>query len=970
MKFHNRLSLTLLGVWALCLGALYHVVSWSLERHQRQDALGTLATIAMATERDLASFLDERCGDLRVLAASDTIRGQVDRQGVTERLTAVRDAYGCYAWLRLLDVRGVVVADTNQLHVGEPSPEALPSSPIYTVVYEPSGDGQGMVAVLQYPIESGWLQAAVPLQRLDHQIGDRQRWPGQSSVQILGKDGVLLYSTEGMDGVGRPYPLAQAKILSALGDLPALDGVRVRSPGTSTGNWVVIATLPSHIYLEAVEHVQQVILIAALSGLVVGAWLINRTTRKLSRPLSELAVQAASLGQGATLSPSPGHGIVEIDELRRVLNDLSVRLGDRIHALQAAQERMRFAAKAARVGIWEFDSSNGRLHWDEGMFDLYGVAPSGFTGSYTDWASRVLPEDLPAIASALQAACAPGGGPFVGSFRIRRDGDQAVRWIDTMAEIIRAPDGTARKVIGVNWDITERMQAQQALLANEERWQFALAGSDNGVWDWDVPCGKAYVDLRWRDMLGYGDLAAEQDLPFLMSLIHPEDRPALDKRIQEHLQGTTPRLISEHRFRCADGSWKWILARGVAVRRDAVGNAERIVGTHNDITQRRATEEQLRAATVAAEAAGRAKADFLATMSHEIRTPMNGVIGMTELLLDGSLDTMQRDMVCTIRDSGRSLMQILNDILDYSKIEAGRLELECLPFDPRTLAREVTALLMPMAELKGLLLRLDLDADAPAVLLGDAGRCRQVLLNLLGNAVKFTTSGSVVVRVAGQDGQCRLTVTDTGIGIAPEARDRLFQRFSQIDASTTRRFGGTGLGLAISMRLVENMGGTISVDSEVGRGSVFCFSLPLPATGSMPQSSSSSPTPIEIGPMRMLDILVAEDNPVNQRVAKAMLERQGHRVTMVVNGIEAVAAVSQKNWDVILMDMQMPEMDGLTATREIRSRSTSRRLPIIALTANAMRDEREACLAAGMDDVLAKPVTGQALATCLSRWVV
>jgi PAS domain S-box-containing protein len=564
----------------------------------------------------------------------------------------------------------------------------------------------------------------------------------------------------------------------------------------------------------------------------------------------------------------------------------------------------------------------------------------------------------------------------------KKDGE--LFYVDQTITPVKDDSGRVTHFVSTCKDITENKAAEDELHKSRERFALAVLGSKDGIWDWDMLTDEVYYSTRWKEMLGYGDHEIRNHFSEWQSRLHPDDLDRALATVKAYVDGEIPDYELEHRLRHKNGSYRWILARGVAFR-DADGKPYRMAGSHTDITERKRALAELRQAKEAAEDASRAKSQFVANVSHELRTPLNGILGMTQLLLETDLGSDQREYLITMQSSVDSLLAVISDVLDFSKIEADRLELDPAEFRLRPALADALKPFVVRAAAKGLELKYEVDEDVPDQLVGDWPRLRQVILNLVGNAIKFTERGQVEARIElagtgeGYDPRVtlRCSVRDTGIGIAEDKQRTIFEPFTQADGSMTRKYGGTGLGLTISEKLIRLMGGSLGVESDPGAGSTFYFTVTLWLGTNAPDADASRIEPPSTVPAlsatatRPLRVLVVEDNRVNQEVVIRMLRKQGHFFTLAQDGLEALEALARETFAAVLMDVQMPGMDGWEATRQIRAREagSGRHVPIIAMTAHVLKGDRERCLNAGMDAYLPKPIDLQALSRLLAEVV-
>ena len=520
--------------------------------------------------------------------------------------------------------------------------------------------------------------------------------------------------------------------------------------------------------------------------------------------------------------------------------------------------------------------------------------------------------------------------------------DLGDRWYDArFSPMLTGDEDTdSRHIVSVARDISDIKNLSAELETNRERLDLALESSNTGLWDWSPKSGQLFQNEQWFRQLGYrSDEFVDQDP--IEVLLHPDDAKSFAQQMDRHLSGETDFYENEFRLKAKDGEWKWIQSKGKAISRSSTKEAERIVGVHLDISERKKSEKALKRAKLEAEQATQAKSDFLANMSHEIRTPMNAIMGMTHLALQTELTSKQQDYLNKVHGSARSLLGIINDILDFSKIEAGKLDIEAIDFDLHQVLDNVSTLISMKAHDKGLELLFQTERDVPGLLRGDPLRIGQILINLSNNAVKFTGEGEIVVAtklVQQTEDQITLQfcVRDTGIGLTREQIGRLFQSFSQADSSTTRKYGGTGLGLTISKRLTEMMGGKIWVESEAGKGSSFFFTVVF----GYPREEIRKPT-IDLAELEGMRVLVVDDNKTSRIILQDLLESFSFQVSLATTGEEAIETLQavKEPFPLVLMDWQMPGMGGIEAAERIKNHLHLPHIPKIVLATSYDREE-------------------------------
>ncbi len=662
-----------------------------------------------------------------------------------------------------------------------------------------------------------------------------------------------------------------------------------------------------------------------------------------------------------------------------------------VTAMDSSERRRRDQHAAQRFGLTLQSAELGQWEWlvarDVVEVDAYWAMTLGYpVGQLTPTMDALMqlmhPEDRKVAEAQIDACLVGQTADFSCELRMRH-ADGSWIWVVHQGMVVeREPDGTCKRVIGTTKDVTRRKSAELALRRSQQHQLLAMNSASLGQWEWNGRDDMLSFDARCAELFGQSKVSGTIARKAWLQLVDTQDLPAVREHLGACLRSDAGGISLEHRAVHPVRGLIWLRSSGQLVERDEMGRPLHIVGLYEDITERKQAEEELRAAKEKAEAASRAKSAFLANMSHEIRTPMNAMIGLTRLVLDGDLKPRERGFLQKVHASSLSLLAILNDILDLSKIEAGRMTVEQTSFSLEAVLDGVLKLFSQQAKDKGLILHRQFGALAQCVV-GDPARLAQVVSNLVGNAIKFTATGEVRVvaeLLAAKDdtAELRCSVIDTGIGLTPEQAAGLFRPFSQADESVTRCYGGTGLGLAISRQLVAVMGGEIGVSSVPGEGCTFSFTARL---GLMPAALGVSPVrapPAMDDPATAASyshrfdgarVLLVDDVALNREVAVEILRSLGADAFEVSNGEQALAQLATEPWDLVLMDLHMPVLDGVSAMRRLATYAPERRPPVVALTASVMDEDRARCSEAGMVDFIAKPVDAESISRVLARWV-
>ncbi|MFW7379192.1 MAG: PAS domain-containing protein [Oligoflexus sp.] len=632
-----------------------------------------------------------------------------------------------------------------------------------------------------------------------------------------------------------------------------------------------------------------------------------------------------------------------------------------LELLEKSEETLRLSITAIGDGSWDWDLRTGKIYISEHWCKFLGCSKVDLIGQREIWRERVHPDDIDELQRKIQAHLLGETKQFSCKYRLLHNLGH-YSWLLAKGKVVQWDEsGNPLRLVGSVTDITEDMAQQINLMESERNLKEAQAIGNIGSWYFDLIKHEIQVTDQIQRIYG-GDISQDTHAgTHYMNNVHPDDQDIVDYHVGECIKTGKP-YNYVYRIIRPDDKLVYIRINGRGIQ-DKQGNVIALQGTCQDVSSTILQQQELQLAMEKANQAVEAKARFLANMSHEIRTPLNGLLGYAELLSESPLNAQQSQYLEIMKNAGQHLLGVVNDILDYSKVESGKIQIEENDFSLAEKLKSIIAIYHPQANAKGLNLFAEISSGLPEVVRSDEFRFAQIVTNLLSNAIKFTEKGQVFIHVSLKEKLPKhyifqFEVSDTGIGISSADQSKLFQSFSQVDSSISRKYGGTGLGLVIAKKLSRLLGGELWFSSEAGIGSRFYFSIrtPITQTASDPLTPSLTNRPRKRKTrLNNFRILIVEDNPINQELAKSFLRKLGYQADVANNGIESIRAQEHAPYQLMFMDMQMPEMDGVQATKILRQRWSSEQLKIVAMTANAMESDRDICLAAGMDGFISKP---------------
>lgn len=984
MKLSTKLTFLYVGaILSLVVLSVLFFQHYVLQRIEEQIR-SHLQERANQTMDKIDRFLFERTADVQLIASDALFHNpQYDLEELTKRLIAYRNAYKVYISLSFIDMQGAVVADTEGLVNRSITPTRwlqdiiITGKPTALTDIEFSTLLRRNVIYFIMPVENadrkltGAVLARIAIEGIYYMLGEIQQDIKSVGIDLISKDGQILYSNRDRNAMFQNRTVKLKQLTTELEQQRFVTQAQEKGYLNFQGNqWTLLLHYPIK---EAFAEVIQLRNYALMGGgLLVGitTLLIILFARRFTKPLTLLQEATLKLGQGDLTVQAPVFSKDEIGQLALTFNKTVQSLKEALEAKSVANGIIHEKETILRSVIdtmpdlvfWK-DIHSVYLGCNKAVAEMNNlksareiVGKTDFDLQWCEQAEKYRNDDN-RIMTTNQSEL------YFEEKTVDKNGNLA--WAEASKVPLHDSHNRVIGILGIARDITERKRTEEALRISEERLDLAMRGSTDALWDWDMTTDKVYFSTNWGRMLG--TMTYSDDLSEWSERLHPEDAVRVFLELSAYLERRVSALESLYRLRHEDGNYLWVLARGIAVWNEQ-GKAIRMTGTLVNMTPQKQLEESLQKAKDAAEVANQAKSTFLANMSHELRTPLNGILGYAQILSrDGTLTEKQKEGIKIIRRSGEYLLTLINDILDIAKVETGKIELYPMDINFQEFIENLVELFQIRAQQKNIAFNYEPLSYLPLGVRVDDKRLRQILVNLLGNAIKFTQKGGVTLKVGYNEGKFLFWIEDTGIGITSEDTERIFQPFQQI-GNSLQKAEGTGLGLSITKRLVEMMGGKLHVSSQLGKGSLFWVELTLSDVSHLLKKENNKTLGIISGfKGERRKILVIDDKKENCSVMVSLLAPLGFELIEAANGFEGIQRAQAHHPDLILIDLVMPIMDGFEAVRRLRKIPDFKDTPIVASSASVFDLQQRDSITAGCNDFIPKPVNMDDLLLVLGK---